>query len=639
MGIFDKLFGKKQPPAAPASTPPSSASASAASAPPSPAPDADAQPMIQAFDAYGRPVLVPREEWRTKVLPENLRAHWDDPDALYQLVLRSVDDGFHADVLEAADRLNGIDPIPERGATVLAIVLMRNGALNEAERLLNSFTQQRGESGVILTNLAKVYAERGQAQRADDTLWRALELDPNLENAVAWYLAAQRERGGPAAEVDAMHRIAALPGSWRAQLWLARVALASGDRDQALALYRESLSRVEGPVPPLLLEQMSGDLGTQGMLRELVDLTAPLFDAARHGVMVGNNLMKAYLDLGEPESARAVLERLHAAQRPDWAQALGFWEREIARAGLQPVEMPEEGHLPMALLRVEGPVWTAARPVPGLLPDTTPNGPSVCFLGSTAEQSEDGAALEHQLSDPAGRLSRSLPLFLSEQAFLATTARTQTIVPWVMLGSGAFGLGGQPWSDEDAVQYAGPGQDYVVVTHLRAVRDPWTVQLRLVRTRDAVCVGTLGAALDSQAPADGVRRLADRLLALLREQAGVDARTPPPLYEVPPGGWLTSYLVRLEQLLAVRCFSMEGADAGALSGTREMIAGNLQLCLDNPRNAATRLLLVQTVRGLSTPHASAVQEFAGRISLLQREHPLPPEAHEVVQQLLDEALA
>jgi hypothetical protein len=247
--------------------------------------------------------------------------------------------------------------------------------------------------------------------------------------------------------------------------------------------------------------------------------------------------------------------------------------------------------------------------------------------------------MEHQLTDEAGRLSRSLPLFLAEQASLATTAEAETLVPWVMLKPGAFALGGRPWTDEEAVQYAGAEQEYVVVTHLRAMWDPWQVQLRLVRTRDAACVGTLGAALDSQSPEEGIRRLTDRLLALLAEQAGVEARTPPPLYSVPVGGGFTSYLVRLEQLLAIRCFNMEGADPAALSGTREMIAGNLQLCLDNPRNATTRLLLVQTVRGLRRAHPGAVREFADRLTLLQREHPLPPEAHGVVQRLLDEALA
>lgn len=629
MGFFDKLFGRKQPPARPAEPAPASAQTTGE--------PADAPPMVQAFDAYGRAILIPREEWRTKVLPGNLHAHWDDPHALYSLVLGAVEDGFHADVLEAADRLNGIDPIPERGATVLAIVLMKNGALGQAEAVLTGHARRHGESGVILTNLAKVYAERGDARRADETLWRALELDPNLDNAVAWYMAAHREREGEAAALEAMRRVAALPGSWRAQLWLAAGALAAGDRDGALALYHESLSRAAGDVPAALLEQMSGDLGRHGLLDELVELTGPRYDPARHGVMAGSNLMRAFLDLGRPDDARAVLERLHALRRPDWGPALGFWEQEIARAGLAPVQPPPDGQIPLAMLRVEGPVWSTDAPVPGLLPPPA-DGPRVCFLGSTAEQAGQGTQVEHQLTDAAGRMSRAVPLFLAEQAFFTTTARVETLVPWVMLGPGAFALGGGPWTDEEAAGYAGEGCEYVFVTHLRAVREPWMVELRLVRTSDAACLGTLDAAFHTQAPADSILRLGNALSALLRGQAGVGPRTPPPLYALPAEGTFASYLVRLEQLLAIRCFTLEGADPRALSGTREMIAGNLQLCLENPRNAAARLLLVQTVRGLRRAHAGAVGEFADRVMLLQREHPLPPEAHAPVQALLDEAL-
>lgn len=594
--------------------------------------------MLQAYDAYGRPILVSREDWRTNVLPGTLRAQWDDPDVLYDLIIRCVEDGFVADVMDAARQLHRIDPIRERGATVLGIVLMRNGSLAQAERVLAAHAEEHGESGVILTNLAKVYEERGETGRADETLWRALQLDPNLDNAVAWYIAKHRERGGEAAALEATRRIAALPGSWRAQLWLARDCLTAGNHEQALALYRESLSRTGDDVPALLMEQMSGDLGTSGLLRELLELAGPRFDAARHGAAVGNNLMRAFVDLGHVDAARAVLEQLHALRRPDWAPTLEYWEQEIARAGLRPMEIPD-GPVPVAILRVQGPVWMTDAQVPGLFSTTQPAGPGICFLGSTAEQPGQGTEAEPQLTDAAGRMSRALPLFLAEQAFFATSARVETIVPWAMLGAGAFVLNGEPWSDEEAAQHAGPDHDYVVVTHLRALWEPWTVQLRLVRTGDAACVGTLGAALDSQAPAEGIRRLGKRLVALLAEQAGAAARTPPPLYAVPMGSTMASYLVRLEQLLAVRCFNMEQADARALSGTREILAGNLQLCLDNPRNATTRLLLVQTVRGLSLEHGHAVRDFADRITLLQRTHPLPPDVHGVLQGLLDEALA
>ncbi len=85
--------------------------------------------------------------------------------------------------------------------------------------------------------------------RADDTMWRALELELNLDNGLAWYLATRQERGGEVGRMEALRRVAALPGSWRAQLWLGRAALEAGDLEGAVTLYRQILARMGEAVP------------------------------------------------------------------------------------------------------------------------------------------------------------------------------------------------------------------------------------------------------------------------------------------------------------------------------------------------------------------------------------------------------
>jgi hypothetical protein len=100
-------------------------------------------------------------------------------------------------------------------------------------------------------------------------------------------------------------RVAGLPGSWRAQLWLARAALKARQLSRALTYYRESLSRVTKPVPVDMLMQISGDLGRAGHLPELLAITEPLFDPTFHGLQVGNNLIKAHFDLGQFEASLA----------------------------------------------------------------------------------------------------------------------------------------------------------------------------------------------------------------------------------------------------------------------------------------------------------------------------------------------
>src|ERR1700757_4069679 len=109
MSLFGRIFGKKQGPSQPpALTPP----------PSSPAPP-DAPQMMQGWDAYGRIVQIPREEWRTKVLPLNFQRAWNNPDELANLIAASLREHFIADCLEPARQLHRIDTQPHRGAVFL----------------------------------------------------------------------------------------------------------------------------------------------------------------------------------------------------------------------------------------------------------------------------------------------------------------------------------------------------------------------------------------------------------------------------------------------------------------------------------------------------------------------------------------
>jgi len=60
-------------------------------------------------------------------------------------------------------------------------------------------------------------------------------------------------------------------------------------------------------------------------------LAEPLFDAGVHGFEVGNNLIRAHLDLGHVEEAQRIVEALYAQRRPDWKDGLNYWDTEIAK--------------------------------------------------------------------------------------------------------------------------------------------------------------------------------------------------------------------------------------------------------------------------------------------------------------------
>lgn len=289
--------------------------------------------MMRLRDAQGRQVEISRETWRTSVLPANLKKAWNSPDQLFGIIFSAINDGFRAEIVDAARRLCEIDTDRVRGCSLWAIILIEEGRLDEAEHVLRAFIESHGENGVIVTNLGKVYLRRKDLVKAEELLWHGLELSPNQENGVKLYESLHREQQGKEDGLAALRRIVGLQGSWRAQLWLAREALGSHQVEQALSLYRESLANCPKPVATDLLIEMSGDLGNNGRGAELIALTEPVYDVRVHGVEVGNNLIKAHIDLGELDAARRLIDQLTAMKRPDWQQTLGYWSAQIAKIG------------------------------------------------------------------------------------------------------------------------------------------------------------------------------------------------------------------------------------------------------------------------------------------------------------------
>lgn len=622
MGLLKKLFGSNEPAKQPAD------------------PSQDPS-LIRVFDKYGREGYITKEDWRSNVLPSSIKSSWNDPDQLYGVIYHALNDGLVADVADAAQQLYRIDSQPHRGACLWGVVLMEQGRLDDAEKVLRDFIATHGEEGTILTNLAKVYSRRNDNATAEKILWHALEVDPNQENGFDWYEAIYRQRGGVDAGQEAVRRVAALPTSWRAQLWLARTALNSGDLTTALSLYYQCLECLGSNAPTNALMQMSGDLGNAGQLREIIRLVEPRFDPAVHGKLVGNNLIKAHLELREFDDARRILDQLFALNRPDWKEFLNFWDAEIAKARI--ASMPvDQSQMEMAMLTIEGPVWQSpSSPSAQLFPAKAPGAKVIMFLGSSAEVATDSQQIQHQLSNSPGRLSRALPLFMAEQVEFGSRARTITLIPWIVKPSSGFVFSGVAWNDEIAThspRQVAPNCEFLVITHIKTQVEPWTIELRMVRTTDGQCAGQLTADVSISAPTEGICSLALQLLDLLSHVAKIELEQPPSLYTLPTGANFAQYLLRLEQLLAVRCGGMDGVSVGFLSGEREIIDGSFQLCLEMPQSANVRILLAQILLSMKRVRPDILPEFKDRVTFLQNEHPLLDPAQEVVQRLLNDAL-
>ncbi len=600
--------------------------------------DAD---MIKVFDAYGREMLISKQQWRDNVLLGNLEEKRDDPDQLYAMLVGALQDGFAADVVPYAEHLYRTDPSPSRGATILGIVYMETHRLDDAERILEGYLSKHGDDGVVLTNLAKVYSGQGDEARAESTLWHGLEVDPNQENGLAWYVAIHRERGGEAQALDAYRRVAELPGSWRARLWLARQALEGRNLATAESFYKEALARAGTPAPSDLLMQMSGDLGNNGYLEELVQWVGPHFDPSIHGLRVGNNLIKADFDLGRLDGARQLVQQLYAQKRHDWQETLRFWDAELGKAEVARRAGTSQGQLSVALLSVEGPLWTRdGSPFAALLPPKSDEARSIGILGSTVLLANPPGEPTAQVSDDPGRTSRAVPLLLAERIHLQTDAIGVAFIAWVQ--NGGFAVSGRPYEDGDLCNLAAKSDkplDFLLGVTVDATQPRWSLQLRLIRVADGARIAEEQVETDSRYPGPAGERLARTLERWLVQHAGVRSLRPPEWYQVPPGPDSSDYLLRLEQQLAVTSIHLDDLEGGGLSGEHEILDGILHLCVRRPANALVRMVLAQTLRQMQKVRPAILSEYQEKVDLLQRDHPLAGDVGKVIGDTVSRAMA
>jgi tetratricopeptide (TPR) repeat protein len=629
MSILDRILGR-----APTSSPQITLGAAktavpAASVPLQPtAPAADAPPapragegLVRFYDQFGRKVEVGRETWRREVLPPNLAANRGNPDALYDLIVSALNDDFAADVLDAARHLAETDPQPRRGAMLLGVVLLQLKDPAGARQILERAIAKHGEDAYLLANLARAFDAAGEHDKALELIWRALQLSPNEETSLNWFVAVNA-KGNPEAMREAYRRAAALPGSWRAQLWLARMALDADALEEATKLYEEALGRAK-PLPADLLMQLSGDLGNRGHTELLVRLTQPRFDLALHGLTVGNNLLRAFVELGMLAEARKLLEQLYSQQRPDWRDHLMFWEQKLDDAQKRYGEVTEP--LEVVVMKLEQPVWTrGVLEFERVLPAKAASAPRIAFVCASGEAPQDDAGQGKVVSQPTnelGRLARALPMFLAEELFLRTQAKTSFLLPWMK--QGGFILSARPWTRAFLPPDPSP-PEIVVFTHIDAAHSPWLLKVSIEQpTRPEARAVVFEQAFELKSAGHDVITLLHDLIARVTILLALKREESPGALATPPVELLPGYLTALEQALAIGLAARMQTSESFLYQERAIFDHLFDVALHGGELLRPRMLLVNALENEARRRPDIAREYLEKLSLLQQRHPLP----------------
>ncbi|GAA5315011.1 MAG: tetratricopeptide repeat protein [Candidatus Pelagadaptatus aseana] len=569
---------------------------------------------IEVLDRYGRTLEIDRDEWVNNVLIHNMEKVKDDPDALYNMIIGAMHDGFMQEVLIFSRYLYNIDPDRERSTTVLGICLMHTNRWQDAEELFNYYLASDGPSGIVMTNLAKVYNNKGDEELAFKTLLAALNEDPNQDNGLEWYAALEKEKGGAEAEEAAFKKISEVPGSWRSQLYLARFALERDDIKQAVSIYQTVLQNFESIVPSDFLFQMSGDLGLNGYINAITTMVQPCYQPEVHGIQTGNNIIKALVTLERFDEAKSLVDELFRLDRPDWSETLNFWDSNIAEHKLKNEPERAVNYDEFFYHSFQAPIWLGYnKPFEKFFPEKGVNAPSVIIFGGVVIRDKQNDAGKSSLTDTTGRLSRSIPLGLGEYLQFKTPASViNTICYHAQVGFAVF------QRSPDASE---------LVDHAKRLSSKAAVAINFSIHNDGgqvwveakVISITSNKSMTCSQPLteeDGVRDiqvLYDNIADVIKTLSGIATVSPPAWYSFPQKEHVPNYLLRLEQQLALYMDS-HSADKGTLYGEHEILQGAIQLCAYMPSSVPARLICAMTARELGEKYPDIIETNADRFA-------------------------
>ncbi|WP_167958056.1 tetratricopeptide repeat protein [Anaerosporobacter faecicola] len=570
--------------------------------------DESEEQQITCYDAYGRKMLITKSQWVEKVLPDQLQKHWEMPTNLYNDILYAVNDGLTEYVVEAAQHLQKIDTIKERGYVILAIVYMKVKRNAEAQEILEEYIEKYGKTGTVLTNLAKTLEEQGRHEECLATLWEGLQLDPNQDNGLAWFLAIKKEEGGMAAYVQALQEISKIPGSYRASLYIARNYGNNKDHKTALMIYQQ-LVKEYGDKEDVLF-QISGDMGQAGLVKEMIDLIEPLYDYTKNDERIGMNLLQAYLMTHNVQKGKELLSSLMKTNRVDLRQYLMQLSSKFEALEEQLQDQKEDNMQTMPKMEtcgLEKPIWQYnlgdLRMLGSVDQEHATERIGVIVYSNAEEGKEKVAHSEKETN--LGRLTRSLPLFLNELFYYYTEYKTITLVP-VFPGIGPVLSGGE-WSKEVLLSMAkSNGLIWLLTGNISADEEYLYIKTAIVNAAKEE-VEKITKQIHLKEMGNSLMEHVEEVFAYITKQRLCDQSDS--RYEVPKNENLMEYLSSLGQSLMQTLIVNEIVPFNKMYGERNILNDYIMDCLHMPSLPQVPLLLASGLSKSKLYGSTVYMEF------------------------------
>ncbi|PYG85626.1 hypothetical protein LY28_03314 [Ruminiclostridium sufflavum DSM 19573] len=561
--------------------------------------------FVECYDERGQKIFISRDEMKNTVLPEQFKNHWNTADALYNDILLALKDEFNDEALDAAKHLVHIDENKERGYTTLAAAYLAKDLYGEAEKTLNEYIKLFGKTGIILTNLARVHYSIGERERALELIWESLCMDPNQEATLQWWIILNSEAEDKKQYLDLLKKITAINGSWLPQLYLARYYLEQRDLESAKPVYEYVLSTAADELPVLYI--ISGDLGNNGYIDEIIDIAAPLYDVDKHDVMAGLNILHAYIQTRNYIEGQMLVNKMMKLGRPDVRAVLLKLSEDfeiIKKSDSKNSNTNEK--IEYELVVTDKPIWYYGLKSPEWLLPKDLKKENIGFLSFADLTDKTEKVTELQLEDETGRMTRSIPLMLQEVLLFKFNAESKLLVP-IVKDIGPAVTKAEYSSTQLADAARTNDLDLLVTGCITANQDGYGVKVILfesgsqsVRSYETKLSGTE----NNDDFVESINNITDEIAKAINIEAAE-----PNYYNTPSGDIAFNYLSALGQSLMQSLVDNRFVKFENLWGERNILNCYLSLALSAPENPVLKIMLVSGLAKSKSYGSEVYKEF------------------------------
>lgn len=580
--------------------------------------------LIKFKDDAGIEVQVDREIFREKILPQRLRSHWHDANLLSQDVLLALDHGLEISVLEASHHNYKIDHSPERGVSLYARVLVKLGQLTEAEEVLKTFLSRNGEQGLVLLNLAKVLFERDQIQEAESTLWRSLVADPNQETGLLWYAALGLDRGQEAGYERHLQEVSELRGSWKAQLWLAKMQLVKPDFAGSLVWIQQAFKSA----PQINQEGLFSILqflNENGYIREITELCEPVYIPTVHGFDIGELLIRARLILSEPLAAQSLYNKISLEFKDLYRNQLRTLQADIYKVYVD--RGAKEGHDKLSFIASEPIIWSQKdSPFSHLAPFKDMEMPQITFSMLSGRLAHSESSLR--------QLGMNISLSIAEAFQIHSQCRAHVLLP---LSSVHQITMASESTEVNTLFSLAKGSQWLVTFHSDSVQFPIQVHIRIYDAKLGIVQAQWNELIASESIVSDFELMTKKIHSAIQSLDSRKVLHWNPMQRLKDPAQ-SDYLTRLHsQVFSIYLAGWKIVEISALEAAETMVM-LLKLSEVEPQSIRIRLLTLSVFEILNRVHSQVASDYRAAVLDLYGRYPFSGAEQVLMDQFLKKIL-